>query len=39
MTLGEKTMPELKIRIDKEECYADCTCGDCGYLYEEYVEA
>jgi len=29
----------LKIRITKDACHEDCDCGDCGYLYEEYLEA
>lgn len=31
--------PELLIRIDKEACHDTCCCGNCGYVYEEYVEA
>lgn len=32
-------MSQLKIKVEKEECNPQCECGDCGYIYEEYIEA
>ena len=32
-------MTQLKLKIDQKECNPQCDCGDCGYIYEEYLEA
>jgi len=36
---GGLGMTQLKIKIEREECKPECNCGNCGYIYEEYLEA
>ena len=36
---GDMGMARLKLTIEKDGCHAECDCGDCGYVYQEYEVA